>query len=217
MTLLQALFSPPLLTAGVVHLLLLAALWPATVWLDRRTREVALTHWLLEHLGYPLLRALVIVVFVLLAYPALFGLEAAPARQALLAAEPGRWHTLLNWVFLASLLLPVVPVLGAIQALILPLQGMVAAALLFSWLAQALGAQAVSLWPGARELAVISLAALVSHGAARWVAGRLGAELDRALNLADDGEALVFESVVLMFQLPVLLLYGLGLGRQLTA
>lgn len=212
----EALLSPDLATAALVHLLLLAALWPFTVWLERRVREVTVTHWLLEQLGYPLLRALLIIVFILIAYPALFGLQSAPPWQALLAAEPGRWQSLLNWVFLASLLLPLLPVLGALQALILPLQGMLASALVFGWLAENRDLNEISLWPGTGTLLLILFAALLSHAAAKALARRLGPALDRRLNLADEGEALAFETVILLFQLPVILLYGLALGRQLT-
>lgn len=216
MTLLEALFSPDLLVATLVHLTLLPTLLAGFAWLGQHTQGIPVTDWLLEHLGHPLARAAVLIVFVLIAYPAVFGLTQAPAWTDLLGAETGRLQTLLNWVFLASLLLPLLPLIGTMPTLILPIQGMVACALLFSWLAQWQGLGSVSPWPDGQTLGLVVLTAGLTHGLARLGARPAGAWINRRFDLSD-GEAVAFEGLILLGQVPLLLLYGLNLGPRLTA
>lgn len=213
---LQALFTPDLLLAALVHLALLITLLAGFSWLGHHTQGIPVTDWLLEHVAHPLARAAVLVVFVLIAYPALFGLSQVPDWSELLAAERGRLQSLLNWVFLASLLLPLVPVLGRLQALVLPVQGMVACALLFSWLAQAQGWTHVTLWPSGPTAASLILLTLVTHALASLAARPVGAWIDQRFALLG-AEALAFEAMVIVAQIPVILLYGLSLGAQLGA
>lgn len=216
MSLIEALLSPAVAAAVATHLGLLAVLIAVTLWLEPRVREVGPSHWLLEHMGYPAGRALVIVSFVLVAYPTLFGLESAPALEYLLQAKNGRFQSLINWVFLVSLLLPLLPVIGAMQALILPVQGMVATALLFHWFAQATDSGPVSYWPGWEGMFVIVILAVASHWLAQTLSRTVGTLVNERLNLSD-GEDLVFEVIVLLCQIPVLLVYGLALGKTVSA
>lgn len=216
MGLFEALLSPSVLAAIGVHLAVLAALIALTLWIEPRVREVGPTHWLLEHMGYPLGRAVVVVSFVLVAYPTLFGLTNAPALGDVIQVGSGRLQSLVNWVFVVSLFLPLLPVLGGIQALILPLQGMVATALLFHWVAGESGMQGVHYWPGWGQAAVIVALAFASHGLAQSLSRTLGSWANESFHLAD-AEDLVFEAVVLLCQIPVLLVYGLALGHSLQA
>ena len=178
-----------------------------------RTASHPVVPWLWEHLYLPLLRAGALVVFILVAYPALFGLAEAPAVGALLQGGAGRFSHLLGLVFLLSLLLPAVPVVGT-PALALPVQGAAGSALVFRWLAEAAGLPQVSYWPGLPSLAAAAAIAYVAWRAARWAAAALDETGRRLWDVADAGEV-AFQALLLFLQAPAVLVYSLGLGRQL--
>ncbi len=215
MSLAEVLLSPELVAAflGYAALSALEALAGARL---QTNLESDSGHWLWQHVYAPLLRAATLLFFILMAYPTLYGLAEAPAVTALLTAEEGRFGHILGIVFVLSLALPLLPVLGALPALMLPMQGMVAAALLFHWLATSLGAENVRLWPGGGvALGVVALSAT-----AYWLAGH-GARLaehtgHRLFDVADLGE-LARETLVLLFQAPAIVLYAMALGSQLSA
>jgi hypothetical protein len=100
-------------------------------------------------------------------------------------------------------------------ALLLPLQGLIATAMLFSWYADYIGATAAGVWPGWPPLALILLFVVVGHRVAAWGARHLGRALDA--RYATVGlERLVLNAVELVAQAPVMLLYGYALGRQVA-
>jgi len=215
MTTLEALTSPALLLAlaayTVVSLLV--------EWLGRRllvaVGEVESTHWLFERLLIPSARALALVVFILLAYPTLFGLTEAPSLGSLLNAERSRITHLVNLTFALSLLLPVLPVVGRLPALVLPIQGMAAASLLFHWWAASLPPRWIEFWPDWHTLGILLAMAFVSHALARWLAATIATALRQHYEMAGM-EALVYRNIILILQAPVILFYGLSLGRQLN-
>jgi hypothetical protein len=174
---------------------------------------VVVSHWLFEHVVIPIARAMTLVLFILVAYPTLFGLEAAPPLGELLAADRLRLTTLLNIVFLLTLLLPLVPVIGRLQELVLPLQGITAATLIFRWLAAG-SSREIHYWPGLVPALGLLLLASLTHWLAKGLAQRLAQGLDRALGRAGS-DKLIYRSVVMLMQMPVILLYTLSLGRQL--
>ena len=171
--------------------------------------------WLWRHVYAPLLRAATLLFFIIVAYPTLFGLAEAPTVTSLLTAEEGRFGHILGIVFLLTLALPLLPVVGPIPALVLPIQGMVTAELLFRWLATALGTHTVSYWPGGTVIVGI----VTLSFAAYWLASH-GARLlehtgHRLFDVADLGE-LARETLVLVFQAPAIILYATALGVQLN-
>jgi hypothetical protein len=200
------------LGAALVHGLLALALALLGARIEARAGHPAIP-WVWQRLYLPMLRAGALALFVLLAYPALFGLPDAPPLAALLLGESGRLSRFVGAVFLVSLLVPLVPGVGA-PALALPLQGAAASALLFAWLAGAEGLAAPRYWPGGAGL---GLAAVLAY-AAWWVARQVAARLDEAglrrWNLADAGQV-AFQALLLFLQVPAILAYSLGLGRQL--
>ncbi|MEE8108401.1 MAG: hypothetical protein V3T36_04505 [Gammaproteobacteria bacterium] len=161
--------------------------------------------WLSEHLYLPMLRAALVLIFVATAYPALFGLQDGPAIDRLLSDGHYRLDWWINGVLLVSLALPTVPGLGRIPGIVLTLQGMVASAMLFGWLAQDMGLAQYWLFPGWSLLAKI----LLITGAA----GLLSWMAESYLQLAR--KRLVAESLRLLAQMPVLIIFGSALGRQL--
>ncbi|MEN8259143.1 MAG: hypothetical protein ABFS02_00915 [Pseudomonadota bacterium] len=90
--------------------------------LERHTQDVAVTHGILEYLGRPFAYALLVVLFLLLAYPALFGLDEAPSFADILAANGKNASNLINLVFLLGLFLPAVPIFGRYKGTVNALQ-----------------------------------------------------------------------------------------------
>ncbi len=171
--------------------------------------------WLWARIYAPLLRAGALLAFMLIAYPTLFGLSEMPSVTALLGDQEGRFGSMLGVIFLLALALPLLPVIGTLPALILPLQGAAAAAMLFRWLSQNVGAADVSYWPGSATV----LGMVVVSVAAYWIATRVARIIERVghkhLEVADLGE-LVFEALLLFLQAPAVILYATALGRQLA-
>ncbi|NIR59223.1 MAG: hypothetical protein GWO02_06730 [Gammaproteobacteria bacterium] len=209
--------TTPLLVAGGVYALLALGLLIGEGALLERLRHVPVSAWIAERVGLPLARAALVIAFVLLAYPAIFGLDGrAPPLGEVLAAEGGRLHVLLNGVFAAGVLLPLVPVLGAVEALVLPVQGAAAATLLFGWTAVAAGAPQTAPWAGWAAAAALVLIAAVGHRASLWAGARLGPVIDRRFAVTG-GAGLVYEGLVLLCQLPAIVVYGRALGARLPA
>lgn len=161
--------------------------------------------WLSEHLYIPLLRAALVLIFVAAAYPALFGLHDAPALGSLLSKGHYRLDWWINGVLLVSLALPAIPGLGRIPGMVLTLQGIVASAMLFGWLAHDMGLQQYWLFPNWTLLTKILLITGAA-GLLSWMAGNY-------LQIAR--KRLVAESLRLLAQMPALIIFGAALGRQL--
>lgn len=215
MSIMQIVLSGNVILAAVVY----AAFAIAGIWVfDRVHRALvqSLLLWGWEHIAMPLLRAALMLIFILLAYPTLFGLTEAPALGDLLARDPLRVNYLLNLLFLVTLLFPLIPVLGEQDELVLPVQGIAAATLLFSWLAAAVDAGPVHYWPGSGTVGLILLLAVITHWLAMSLAALAGAELDDTLNVENAGELLA-RALVLFLQYPVIVVFCHGLGKQLTA
>ena len=67
--------------------------------------DVPVTEWLFEHALIPVGRAVVLLLFIIVAYPILFGVESTVALSALFSAGRSRFSTLINLVFLSVLVL----------------------------------------------------------------------------------------------------------------
>ena len=163
----------------------------------------------------PLLRATAIVFFIYLAYPALFGLEVAPTIKELLTIEGAQTSSLLGVMFLIGLLLPVIPALNRHPEFVLPIQGAIAAAYVFSWLAHYLHITTAGIWPGFDMFIVMVLCSYLGHRLASTIGGNMGQQLDRRFET--HGLTTVTQHIIeLLAQIPVILVYGYGLGRQLS-
>jgi len=212
--LLDILFSVHLLGALLLYGLLVMALEYFTARLHHAVRDVGLTAWMVERMLLPWCRVLVLLLFLVLAYPLLFGLHSAPPIPDLLWPHDGRISTLINTAFALSLLLPLAPLLGNLKGLVLPVQAIAMSTLLFHWLTLALGVNGVSYWPGGWHLVTILVLAPLMQWLAQHVSHWLGGHLNRAHN-REGFEGLVYEGLLLFFQVPAVLIYTLALGRQL--
>ncbi len=168
-----------------------------------------LPSWLAERIYLPLARVLSILLFIALAYPTLYGLHAAPTLPQLLDGGQQRLSLLLNLGFLLSLLLPVLPGFARLPSLVLPIQGLLAAALLFHWLATARGSD-VTLWPGGLTTGAILIWLILAQRAAAGLAALLTDH-----GHSPEREQVYYETALLFLQVPALLLYTVSLGEQL--
>lgn len=174
-------------------------------WGHREDRAPPFMAWF-DGFLLPLGRVFALLLFIVLSYPALLDLERAPRFSALLAGEPGRFDRLVNLLFFTGLFLPAIPVLRRLPGLLLPLQGMAGVALVAGWTAAALGREIV-LWPSRPLWVLIALLAGMA-----WLLAHLLTIAVRDRVLQQD----LGDLFVLIFQAPLLLIYGHWLGRQLS-
>jgi hypothetical protein len=214
MSLLESLFHPKILSAlalfGVISVLVEVIAYQ----LLSAVAEVAPSNWLMQHTILPVARALALVAFILVAYPALFGVESAPAVKQLLAVEQLRLSKLVNVIFLLSLLLPLIPIFSRWPALLLPIQGIVAASMVFRWWAATQPQVTIHFWPGWSTMLSLLVLAFITHEIAKQLSHHLEKKLDALIDRQGSGR-LIYRTVVMVLQVPVILLYTLSLGQQL--
>lgn len=213
-SLLTILLQPQLWLAGLVHILLSIVV---TLGMERirgwLISPVLIWQW--EHIATPLLRILLLLLFIALGYPLIFGIQEAPGLWALLTSEHANTRNLVNLLFLIAILFPLIPVIGNWQALVLPMQGILASAIVFSWLAREQGMITISYWPGIPVFILIVVMAWLTHYLALRLAHLTGHRLDMALHLRDSGE-FIARSTILVLQSPAILIYSLALGHQMV-
>lgn len=209
-----------LLTVDVLlaYLLLIAG-GVTEPWLEYRLTRIKTGGVLLEsgwqRIFGPLLRAALMAWFVLLAYPALFGVRVAPTLGTLLDEGVMRMSGMLNVLFMLSLILPALVPLLRRPGLMVPVQGLVATAIVFSWFTTWLGATSASWWPGSVAAAAIVLMVILAHRLAVESGEVLGRWIDH--RFAVSGFVRIMPGVTeLVFQTPAVLYYGLVIGRQLA-
>ena len=203
-----------LLAIGILAVLALLEPW-LELWIESRFHDNPPALWLREHLGLPLLRAACVVLFVYLAYPALFGLREAPSLTVLLAAHENGTSTVIGVAFLVALAAPVLPLFQRHPELVLPVQGALATAFLFDWLADYLHITTATVWPGFDVLLLMGLAAWLMNRIAHRAGRRIGAMVDTATDTSGY-EALVVHVVTLLAQAPVVLIYSTALANQIA-
>ena len=213
MSVIQIILSGKVLTAALIYAF--AALCGVYLFALIHDRlEHPFLQWQWDHIGMPLMRAGLMLLFIALAFPALFGLSDAPALGDLLDRDDMRFSYLLDVIFLVTLLFPLVPVAGNWEELVLPIQGITAAAMIFSWLAQATGRTGVHYWPGWTTVAMMIVVALITHWLALTVSLFAGSRIDKALQV-EHAEKLLSRALVVIMQYPVIVIYCHSLGLQL--
>ena len=176
--------------------------------------DINFTEWIFEKLFIPLSRAIGLMIFILLCYPILFGITDAPPLSALLSTGSHRISTLMNILFLLPLAFSLIPVLGSMPALVLPVQGIAGSSLVFSWMQAALDLPNIHYIPSFVVILLIVLLAVITHEFAKWLALHIADRTNRYFNIKD-GQIIVYRITVVVAQLPVILLYTTGLGSQL--
>jgi hypothetical protein len=207
---LSVVFSPRFfLSAGVFISLSLLISW-AGLWLQHRLQDHPFNDWLVEHIGIPLLNALAMILFIAILYPVLFPLESLPDFYTLLSSEAGRINQLINWIFVLSLMIPMIPVLGPRIEIVLPIQGLVVLALIANWLGTHLGAQAISMLPSAIDVMWMLVWGVIAARLAVHLSTQLGEQIDYRYHMADAGTFL-YPIFALIFQTPTLAIYARGI------
>ncbi len=183
--------------------------------LHRASADNPALQWSWDRFFSPLLRALALVMFVYLAYPALFGLRVAPSVLDLLTNNEVRLNAVVGNLFFAGFVASLIPGFSKHPEFILPLQGCLAAGYFFFWLTSYLGVTTASLWPGLDVLLAMLIVSYTGH--------RIGGHLGRIIGGWVDGRAVTrgydqvaIHVVELLAQIPVVVLFGYGLGRQIA-
>ena len=206
-------FSVKFLTALTSYAILITVFLPLLARVHAKLEHSAL-QWKWEHIAIPLAQAAMMMVFILLAYPVVYGIEYAPEISILLSQDDLRINHLVNLIFLVSLLFPLIPVLGNWHELVLPLQGIAASVLIFSWLAHGYGLTEFSYWPGWEIVIACMVLGVLAHWLGVQISQFIGHKLDQAFNVLDSGE-LFSRGIILLLQSPVILLFSSSLGKQL--
>lgn len=214
MSVISVFFSGQFLTALILYAIAIIAAELLVKKLHAAVSDVGITEWMVEQVALPLARACALAIFIVSAYPILFGLTAAPPLGSILFSEEGRLVSMVNLAFILSLLLPLLPVIGSRRSLILPFQGVAIASLLFHWLASFKNVPH-SYWPGISNILLVILIVLLVSPLAHFASQRFGTFVNRLTERAGF-EQLAFEGLLLFLQAPALLVYTLSLGKQIA-
>lgn len=213
MTLTQSIFHQHTLFALFVYGLSIVIVLPLYVFIhDKLNNNFLQVCW--DKIGMPLIRAFLIIGFILLIYPINFGLDAAPSINELLSVDDKRSSFLINMIFLLTFLFPFIPLLGRLDEFTIPLQGILCSMIIFSWLCQGLNIQDYSLFPDFKVLALIILMSVATHWLAKHVSEYTGDYLDKLFH-REGFKTLSFKAVVLIMQCPVIFIFGIYLGKQI--
>jgi len=214
MSIIEILLSGKIIRAILIFTLLVILVELISIKILDILSDVSITEWMFEKIFIPLFRALELMIFILLAYPVLFGINEAPALLQLLSTGSHRINTLVNILFVLPLLFSLIPIFGRMPSLLLPVQGIAGSTLVFSWMQAALHAQNIHYMPGIFVITALILLAFLSHSIAVWTGLHLSDRMNHALQI-DDGQKVVYRIIVVIAQLPVILIYTTGLGSQL--
>lgn len=213
MTLAQTIFHQHTLFAFFVYVLSIIIVLPLFVFIhDKLNNNFLQFCW--DKIGIPLIRAFLIIGFIVLIYPINFGLDSAPPIGELLSVNDKRSSFLINMIFLLTFLFPLIPLLGKLEELTIPLQGILCSMIIFSWLCQRLNIDNYSLWPDFKVFVLIILMSLATHCLAKHFSAFTGDYLDELFH-REGFKTLIFNAVVLIMQSPVILIFGIYLGDQI--
>lgn len=168
-----------------------------------------------DKIGLPFIKTILILVFIFLVFPISFGIEDAPLISELLSLNDKRSDFLLNIIFLLTFFFPLIPVIGKWEELIIPLQGILASMIIFSWLCHSMNIETYTLFPDGKTVFIILIISFITHELATRLSVSLGDYFDKLYHRQGFHE-LIFKGVVLIMQSPVIFIFGLYLGRQLS-
>lgn len=214
MSVIDILFSATVISAIMVFILICIATEFAGQKILNVFEDIPVTEFIFDKFLIPLARAVGLMVFILLCYPILFGINDAPPLPDLFFEGSMRTSTLMNVMFIVPLLFSLIPVVGSVPALILPVQGIAGCSLVFSWMQGAMEIENIHYIPSGITILVLILFAILTHTAARWLALHLSENINRIFQI-DDGQKISYRIVIVAAQMPVILIYTHGLGAQL--
>jgi hypothetical protein len=214
MTLSQILFHQQTIFAIFIYCISIVITIPAFVFIHEKLNNTFLQIcW--RRIGLPLISVFLIIGFILLIYPINFGLSSAPVINELLAIDDMRSSFLINIIFLLTFFFPLVPILGKWDELTIPLQGILCSMIVFSWLCQELNIENYNLFPDLKTIVFIMLISIITHWLAVILSEYSGDYFDKLFH-REGFKVLIFKSVILIMQSPVIFIFGIYLGKQLS-
>ena len=213
MSLLQIILSGRFIIAVIVYGLATLLFFPLSVCISNKLNN-PIPLWIWDRIAIPLMQVLLLILFICLSYPLIFGIQHAPSLVTLLHGGELRMNNLVNILFLITLFFPLIPVVGKWHELVLPLQGIAAVMMIFGWMTHELGIQHISYWPGIYNIILILMVAILTYWVTVKLAAVAGHRLDKRFNVVQSG-ALISNSLILFMQSPAILIYSASLGRQI--
>jgi hypothetical protein len=168
--------------------------------------------WFLEHVFCPLVRVLILLSVVSQVYPAIDGQSTSIDFWRSLA-EGQQLRDIVNILFIFGLLLAFIPVVDH-PLFALPLQSMLTIALVFHW-QYAAGEASITLLPSFATLAKILFYMLLAWLLTRQLSIPLARALDQRFTVSGTIR-LVSDTLYMLLQIPVMLIYLDYLGGQLA-
>lgn len=203
MNLLQALLITAVSVLGSVSL---------SFYLLWKTRDTASMAWYLEFILAPLLRVAVLLIVVSQVYPVIDGQSTSIDFWRNLGQRQ-QLRDIVNILFFAGLLLAFVPVVNH-PVFALPIQSLLTIALVFHWQYPGSG-DSVVLFPSLATLLKIAAYMLLAWLATRELSIPIARGIDRRLAVSGSLR-LVADTIYMLLQIPVMLIYCNYLARQLT-
>lgn len=192
--------------------MMIAALTTITsFWLLGHAHKHPPTDWVIVHVISPVLRTFALIVAISLVFPILFSQSSSGALWQLLS-QSDHFSTLLNSLFFASLFLSFLPLLGH-PLVSMPLQASLGIAVVFDWFYQDEITQ-ISWLPDWFTLLKILLVMLVIFFVGHRSAVVVSRYIDETWNLTGSIQ-LVADAIYLPLLIPVMIIYGNWLTRQL--
>lgn len=200
-----------LLLAILITLVSVVAGTSLCFYLLYKVHEVEMSTWILEHVLCPLMRIVVLLIVVSQVYPVIDQSLGSLDFWRILAQQ-NQLRDMVNILFIAGLLLAFIPLVNH-PLFALPLQGMFTIALVFHW--QYIDTVAtLVLFPSLWTIVKIVLYMLLAWYATREFSGPLARLVDRQFNI-NGSIRLVSDSIYMVLQIPVMLIYCSFLKQQL--
>ncbi|MCP4391534.1 MAG: hypothetical protein GY802_24785 [Gammaproteobacteria bacterium] len=174
--------------------------------------EVDSTVWILEHIICPIIRIIVLLIVVSQVYPAIdTNSTSADFWHAL--GQQDQLRNLINILFIAGLLLAFIPLLNH-PLFALPLQSIFTIALVFHW--QYMDDIAtLALFPSSATILKIIAYMMLAYYVTREASIPVSRWFDRRL-VVDGSIRLVSDTIYMVLQIPVMLIYCSFLKQQLS-
>jgi len=176
-----------------------------------KVHEVEMTSWILEHVLCPLMRIAVLLIVVSQVYPVIDENLGSLDFWRILGQQ-NQLRDIVNILFLAGLMLAFIPLVNH-PVFALPLQSMFTIALVFHW--QYIDSlPALVLFPSLWTIVKIILYMLLAWYATKEFSGPMSRLIDRQFHV-DGSIRLVSDSIYMVLQIPVMLIYCGFLNQQL--
>lgn len=217
MSYLDVLFHPTLVMATLLYTFLAISFEILYQHFLHKIHDVPATYWIAKYIGAPFFHVLLLVAFIYMSYPVLFGLEShnalgervLPTLTDLLNVRSGQTMKLINILFIISVLLPLIPFINRFLAIILPLQAVAGSSVLYGWLANYAGLEPAT-FPELTVLTLMVIFSILAEVCSRAVAKFFGYRLNTQYH-THDMEKVIHKSTLLILQVPILLLYTLNI------